>query len=189
MSSHHIVRDNQEPAVCIVDVDSHFSEKYLGQLLEWSPTVIALASNLDWLQTRDIKIDILLCTADHDQEAPLQPHVQRVYYSDDYIATLFECLKRANNTAVYLVGFKPKAEVLPYAAEFTINLLHGVSRSIPVKRYSKWLTKDTVLRVNTVLSGELRNVKMIPSGTLIVLEDGLVDIPEQSAFFYLTEEL
>ena len=79
--------------------------------------------------------------------------------------------------------------MLPYAAEFTINLLHGVSRSIPVKRYSKWLTKDTVLRVNTVLSGELRNVKMIPSGTLIVLEDGLVDIPEQSAFFYLTEEL
>ena len=188
MSSHHIIRDNQEPAVCIVDVDSHISEHYLGQLLEWSPTVIALASNLDWLHTRGIKVDILLCAAGHDEEAP-QPHMQCVTYLGDFIPILFECLKRANNPAVYLVGFKPGVELLPYAAAFSINLLHGASRSIPVKRYSKWLTKGAVLRVSAVLSGELRNVKMIRSGTLMVLEDGLVDIPEQAAFFYITEEL
>ena len=39
MSSHHIVRDDQEPALIIANGAS-CSNELLGQLLEWSPIVI-----------------------------------------------------------------------------------------------------------------------------------------------------
>src|SRR5690606_40296637 len=58
MSSHHIVRENQEPALLVEDFAA-LSEEYLGQLLEWSPTIITSLENLDYFLTRDIKVDIL----------------------------------------------------------------------------------------------------------------------------------
>lgn len=59
MSSHHIVRDEQEPALLIAD-PSALSLEYVEHLLEWSPTVIvvehALAEVLKW----GIKIDVVV---------------------------------------------------------------------------------------------------------------------------------
>ncbi|MFD2144372.1 hypothetical protein [Mucilaginibacter antarcticus] len=40
MSSHHIVREKQEPALLVLGLDG-FDEEQLGQLLEWSPTLMA----------------------------------------------------------------------------------------------------------------------------------------------------
>ena len=37
MSSHHIVRDDQEPALIITNGASCSEEELIGQLLEWSP--------------------------------------------------------------------------------------------------------------------------------------------------------
>ena len=39
MSSHHIVREKQEPALLVLGLNN-FSTELLGQLLEWNPTVI-----------------------------------------------------------------------------------------------------------------------------------------------------
>lgn len=39
MSSHHIVREKQEPALLIMDLNG-FNDEHLGQLLEWNPTVL-----------------------------------------------------------------------------------------------------------------------------------------------------
>jgi len=59
MSSHHIVRDDQEPALIIANGAS-CSEELLGQLLEWSPLVIVLDSAIDRVLELGIKIDVLL---------------------------------------------------------------------------------------------------------------------------------
>lgn len=59
MSSHHIVRDDQEPALIIANGAS-CSEELLGQLLEWSPLVIVLDSAIDRVLELGIKVDILL---------------------------------------------------------------------------------------------------------------------------------
>jgi len=57
MSSHHVVRDEQEPALIVSDFTQSQRED-IGQLLEWSPTVIGLESSLHDLQTLGINIDI-----------------------------------------------------------------------------------------------------------------------------------
>lgn len=59
MSSHHIVRDDQEPALIIANGAS-CSTELLGQLLEWSPFVIVLDSAIERVLDLNIKIDVLL---------------------------------------------------------------------------------------------------------------------------------
>lgn len=59
MSSHHIVRDDQEPALIIAN-GATCNDELLGQLLEWSPLVIVLDSAIERVVSRNIKVDVLL---------------------------------------------------------------------------------------------------------------------------------
>lgn len=65
MSSHHVVREKQEPALLVLGLET-FSEELLGQLLEWSPTVIATADTAEKLHAYGIKIDWLITNAFHE---------------------------------------------------------------------------------------------------------------------------
>lgn len=65
MSSHHIVRDDQEPALIIANGAS-CQPKLLGQLLEWSPLVVVLDSAIERVISLDIKVDVLLGDFDRD---------------------------------------------------------------------------------------------------------------------------
>lgn len=58
MSSHHIVRENQEPALLIEDLFL-IDEEDLGQLLEWSPTILIQEGTMDLLDARGYKFDIV----------------------------------------------------------------------------------------------------------------------------------
>jgi thiamine pyrophosphokinase len=64
MSSHHIVRDDQEPALIIANGAS-CNPELLGQLLEWSPLVIVLDSAIERVLELGIKVDVLLGDFDH----------------------------------------------------------------------------------------------------------------------------
>jgi len=59
MSSHHIVRDDQEPALIIAN-GAACSNELMGQLLEWSPLVIVLDSTISRVMELGIKVDVLL---------------------------------------------------------------------------------------------------------------------------------
>lgn len=59
MSSHHIVRDDQEPALIIAN-GAACSKELLGQLLEWSPLVVVLDSAIGRVMELGIKVDVLL---------------------------------------------------------------------------------------------------------------------------------
>lgn len=59
MSSHHIVRDEQEPALLIANGEQ-CSDELLGQLLEWSPVVVVLDRAIWRVLDLGIKVDVLL---------------------------------------------------------------------------------------------------------------------------------
>lgn len=65
MSSHHFVRENQEPALVIAN-GSECSMALLYQLLEWAPLVIVLDSAIDRVMELGIKVDVLLGDFDRD---------------------------------------------------------------------------------------------------------------------------
>jgi thiamine pyrophosphokinase len=64
MSSHHIVRDEQEPALIIAN-GQNCSFELMGQLLEWSPVVMVLDGAIHRVLELGIKLDIIL--GDFDQ--------------------------------------------------------------------------------------------------------------------------
>src|SRR4051812_11485377 len=64
MSSHHIVRDDQEPALIIANGEA-CNPELLGQLLEWSPLVIVLDTAIERVMPLNIKVDVLLGDFDH----------------------------------------------------------------------------------------------------------------------------
>ena len=66
MSSHHIVREKQEPALLIANGESCHPE-LLGQLLEWSPYVVVLDEAIHRVMDMGMKADVLL--GDFDRAA------------------------------------------------------------------------------------------------------------------------
>ena len=63
MSSHHIVRAKQEPALLILSLNN-FGDEELGQLLEWSPTLIATPAVAEQLVVYGIKVDLIIANPD-----------------------------------------------------------------------------------------------------------------------------
>ncbi|MFT5722899.1 MAG: thiamine pyrophosphokinase [Bacteroidia bacterium] len=59
MSSHHFVRDKQEPALIIANGDE-CSNDLLNQLLEWNPFVLVLDGALDRVLKKGIKVDAVI---------------------------------------------------------------------------------------------------------------------------------
>lgn len=59
MSSHHIVRDQQEPALILHRLDT-FPVSHLHALLEWSPTVICCEPGIDKYTSLGHKLDFAL---------------------------------------------------------------------------------------------------------------------------------
>ena len=59
MSSHHIIREKQEPALLVLSMDN-FDDELFGQLLEWSPTVMAVGAVAEKLNAYGIKVDWII---------------------------------------------------------------------------------------------------------------------------------
>lgn len=59
MSSHHFVRDKQEPAIIIANGEE-CSNELLNQLLEWNPFVLVLDGALDRVLMKGIKVDAVI---------------------------------------------------------------------------------------------------------------------------------
>lgn len=67
MSSHHIVREKQEPALIIANGEA-CNDEMLGQLLEWSPFVVVLDHAIYRVLDRGIKVDAWLGDFDHGHD-------------------------------------------------------------------------------------------------------------------------
>jgi thiamine pyrophosphokinase len=67
MSSHHIVKEKQEPALIIANGEA-CSEELLGQLLEWSPFVVVLDHAINRVLELGIKVDVWLGDFDKDHD-------------------------------------------------------------------------------------------------------------------------
>src|SRR5688572_8341929 len=145
MSSHHIIREDQEPALLIMDAAAARFEQ-MQELLEWSPTVMvaepALAEVLSW----GIKIDVVIASA--DKISALTASLQ-----DQFPLKLIPCNKQeeALATALYfLIAAKQKAvnvvateslEVFEAFSSLDISLFQSGKRWSLIRhgQYEKWL--------------------------------------------------
>jgi thiamine pyrophosphokinase len=159
MSSHHIVRDDQEPALIIAN-GAACSEELLGQLLEWSPLVIVLDSAIERVLELGIKVDVLLGDFDRgfdpeyykDKQFPLE-----IVYAPDQNKTdlekAFDYLIEKNIPMVNVVWATGKradhtitnlTNIVRYRDLLKIVIIDDHSKIFLLpNRFEKWYTANT----------------------------------------------
>lgn len=128
MSSHHIVRDDQEPALIIAN-GAECSMELMGQLLEWSPLVVVLDSAIERVLPLNIKVDVLLGDFDRDFDAYAYKECQ---YPIEIIHTPDQEKTDLEKAFIYLIERKIPAVNVIWAtgkrADHTLNNLTTIIR-------------------------------------------------------------
>ena len=217
MSSHHIVRDDQEPALIIANGAS-CSFDLLGQLLEWSPVVVVLDNAIDRVLQLDIKVDVLLGDFDGDfdpeiykeKQYPLEiVHTPNQEKTDlekalDYLVEkghkavniVWATGKRADHTLANITN------IVSYREKIKIVIIDDHSKIFLLpKRFEKWYTANTPISLIPVgkvigitsqnLFYSLQNDDLIlgyrSGNSNHVAQDGIVTITHETGDLLLME--
>lgn len=162
MSSHHIVRDNQEPALIIAN-GADCGDDLLQQLMEWSPYVLALDGAVHRLLERNIRFDAWL--GDFDSGAGVDEmalskmgDIQRIWAEDQEKTDLekgIEFLISKGHVAANIIWgtgrradhtINNMATLWRYHDQMTLSLLDDHSRVYPLNRqFKKWYPAGTAI--------------------------------------------
>lgn len=198
MSSHHIVRDEQEPAVLITEIEKVYWPS-IQQLLGWAPTVIVFEECVDEVLLAGIKIDVVICKKDNLSELKerlitQQPIKFVLKKNEDAISTAVEYLVNKTYKGVNIIGgFDQKKSIaINYriiAIWYDINYRYILSNSA---QFQKWMVKDHAFYLGSIeenQSYEFVNIeKVAGENNYICASDGKATI-HSSANFWLGEPL
>ncbi|MDR2221744.1 MAG: thiamine diphosphokinase [Flavobacteriaceae bacterium] len=217
MSSHHIVRDDQEPALIIAN-GAACSQELMGQLLEWSPLVVVLDSAIERVIELGIKVDVLIGDFDRDFDAEIyrekQYPIEIVHIADqdstdlekacDYLIQrgipaaniIWATGKRADHTITNITN------IVKYKKTLKITIYDDYSRIYTLPNsFKKWYEKDTIISLipigevteitSTNLLYPLTNESLIlgdrTGSSNTVLKDGLVTIEYKEGSLLMME--
>lgn len=217
MSSHHIVREGQEPALIIANGEA-CSNELLGQLLEWSPYVVVLDGAITRVNELGIKVDVLLGDFDSHEHAlekvQSQMPIEIVHTPDQDKTDLqkgIEFLIERNYAAVNIVwatgrradhNLSNVTDIVRYKNKINIVLVDDYSRIFQLPRtFQKWFAKGSpisLMPVGTVTgftsTGLLYNltdaelkIGYRTSSSNEAAEDGIVSITHTSGDLLLME--
>lgn len=217
MSSHHIVRDDQEPALIIAN-GAACNPELLGQLLEWSPLVIVLDSAIERVIELGIKVDVLLGDFDGDFDPDYYKEKQyplEIVHTPDQDKTdlekAFDYLyerkipaanvvwatgKRADHTITNLTS------IVQYRDKLKIVILDDHSKVFLLPRkFEKWYTANTPISLIPIghvsgihsenlfypLKNDSLTIGYRTGSSNHVTQDGLVIIEHQEGDLLLME--
>jgi thiamine pyrophosphokinase len=217
MSSHHIVRDDQEPALIIANGAS-CSFELLGQLLEWSPLVVVLDNAIERVLQLNIKVDVLLGDFDGDFNPEIYKEKQfplEVVHTPNQDKTdlekAFDYLIEKGHKAVNVVWATGRrtdhtitniTNIVSYRNSLKIVILDDHSKVFLLPNtFNKWYTKNTPIslipigKVNGIstknlkypLNNESLTIGYRTGSSNEVLEDGIVTIEHQEGDLLLME--
>ncbi len=217
MSSHHIVRDNQEPALIIANGEI-CNLDLIHQLLEWSPHVMALDGALKQIEHLNLKINTVLGDFDYwnieEIKEKIQPDTEIIHNIDQNKTDLekgIEYLLEKGFTYINIVGATGKRSdhsfnnisiLGRYFEKANLVIYDNHSKVYPLPNiFSKFYKKDTnisLIPLNKVeninsknLVWELENLTLeFPFNTgnsNKVKEDGIVEINFKNGILLLFE--
>ena len=217
MSSHHVIRDEQEPALIIANGEA-CSFELMGELLEWSPLVVVLDSAIHRVLDLNIKVDVLLGDFDRDFDAESirkeQYPIEIVYTPDQDKTDLekaFEYLIKRGFPAVNVVWATGRradhtitniTNIVRFREQLKIVIIDDYSKIFLLpKVYEKWYPKGTpisLIPVGTASEITTQNLKYTLDNESLtigyrtgssneVAEDGMVKITYQEGDLLMME--
>jgi thiamine pyrophosphokinase len=189
MSSHHVVREKQEPALLVLDLDN-FADELLGQLLEWSPTVITTQQTAEQLNAFGIKIDWIISNyLDED----LQSDVKIIPAGNgNSIEAAFSYLIKQGYPAVNIVSDKVNLEEYsPFAAQINLVILSGGKRIYTVNSgFSKWkVAGETIEILSSNHHINFTGLAKTEDNLYKTTHDGFFTLQFDEPFLFVAEEV
>jgi len=174
MSSHHIVKEDQEPALIIAHIDG-VTSSVLDQLLEWNPIVITNTHNLSRVVQQGVKIDVLVANGVEDLP---QDHILVLPKAPSFLEAALAYLTERRCRAANIVSMDADPNlILRYANNIHTVLLGNGKRIFAVTNgFSKWRPKgETVFLFDDHLV-ETRGLRCIRNNEYITETDGFYSI-------------
>ncbi|MDB5029981.1 thiamine pyrophosphokinase [Mucilaginibacter sp.] len=189
MSSHHIIREKQEPALLVLGLDS-FDDEQLGQLLEWSPTLIVTPLIAEKLNSYGIKIDWVI--TDEIDEA-LQSDINLLPLGDHtIIASALNYLIAQGYPAVNIVADEfDLNDYLPFADKINLVIFYDQQKIYAVNPgFSKWKPAGEGIRLlqhpaNIKTSG----LQKISNDNFKTMADGFFELHFDNSCIFIAEAL
>ncbi|MEP0366669.1 MAG: hypothetical protein ABJN36_01065 [Cyclobacteriaceae bacterium] len=209
MSSHHIVRDEQEPALLLTALESSQWPVIL-QLFGWSPTVLAAESVLDQISSLGHKVDIALVSVDQvnywkeqlTYQNPVDFRPVRENLIFDVASTAISGKYRAINVVTDDAGLPNViAQCQLHFPNLDVVIYSETQRHIIVKNhmFQKWLADFSRLSVmpmreNTFISTEgfdldMGEEKLADGITLTKKREGQISIRINHGPILISEEI
>lgn len=197
MSSHHFVKEQQEPALLILKTEGVDFEQ-IAPLLEWSPTVLVAQEAVEAVISWGIKLDVVLADSKFQVEnnqllEEQYPMKFRTTLDGNFLNEGIQYLKETEQSAVNVVGFDHK---LVFGLEsilgaLDIVIIDGPLRYFPVKSgtFKKWYPEvslqlhapeNTLLEMKT---GESTSFIKINHATFVEVEEGFSSFQAKGIFW------
>jgi len=188
MSSHHIVKEKQEPALYIHEL-GEFNEEYLGQLLEWSPTLIVNASEYEKIISLGLKVDIVVNPT--DLPSTYQENTKTIMGPGDEFNTVLNFLMAQKYDAVNIIGVGMKLIDLEYyIPEINIVLFDATRKTYAItKGFKVWKPKGAIYYIDVISYFETSNLKQNEGEEFEVINDGFVEFVFNTEYLILSEKL
>jgi len=185
VSSHHIVRDQQEPALILADLVA-FPFDLLGQLLEWAPFTVCGEDALDQALAYGINLDVVFSDRPDVEELLAHfPSIVIVRPKENWIEEAILLLAAKGHKAVNMIASDNAMD---------LDVLHRMSSLIlmdivtPTKKYiraekefSKWLPAGSRIHIIGAEHAQIDG-RRLTEEEIDLRRDGLVQIISTSPF-------
>jgi hypothetical protein len=152
MSSHHFVKEQQEPAVFILEAEG-ISFDTVAPLLEWSPTLLVAQEAVEIVLSWGIKIDVVLADLAFQNENShlLEEQYPLRFLTVSSLSALDEgvhYLLTSQHKGVHLVGFNHQnhQQLEEKIFDLDLTVMDGDWKYYPVKggKFSKWFAPSEI---------------------------------------------
>ena len=197
MSSHHFVKEGQEPALLIFNTDIEIS--ILKELLEWCPRVIITSDVIAFIQQWSIKVDAIICLEVEIEEIRANMAYQMpllflpVHDRAQFWKAALTHLHAQNQRAINVIGSKENMDQL-MAPDLSVVLWEEEIRwtKYQKNKIRKWIAKGQKLIVDPqhiTIGGnyEIMNVSSSTDTVITTQEDGFIEITSDANIFWLGE--
>ncbi len=189
MSSHHVIREKQEPALLILGMDN-FSDEDLGQLLEWSPTVMVTPLIAEQLHAYGIKIDWIIAD---EPIGELQSDVKLLSLSgNSSLISALKFLTFNEYPSVNVVADEFNVgEYLPFADKINLVIFYNNQKIYPVTSgFSKWKPAgETIELLSTPNNLQFTSLVKLSETLFKTQQDGFFTLQFDNPFVVVAEAL
>ena len=197
MSSHHFVKENQEPALLILDTQG-VSFETLSPLLEWVPTVLISQDEVWSVISWGIKIDVILADLEFQRA---NYHLLEEQYPVKFLGVQegsfleegLHYLMATKHSAVNIIGLAPWEfeEFKETGPRLDIVLWKSGVRYFLIQsgRFKKWFPKGEIRlyapekSTFSIKSGEFVSNMELLGETTIGIKEGTLEIVAEAPFW------